>query len=87
MKRNILFVNLLSTPYDAILDSFSGSNLVIQEIVMPLGLMYLSSYLKRYNPVALGETGLVDYTIFAGRISEYASLDDFIAHIARDSRP
>jgi anaerobic magnesium-protoporphyrin IX monomethyl ester cyclase len=85
MKKNILFVNLLSTPIDSILESFEEKNLVIQEIVMPLGLMYLSSYIKKYDQDILGEVGLIDYTVFAREIPTYQTLNNFLIMIAKQS--
>lgn len=80
-KPNILFVYLVSIPIDDIYKSFKGQDQVIQEIVLPLGIMYLSAYLKKYQLV--GEIGLLDYVMEAKNISQYKNLEEFILGTAQ----
>lgn len=83
MKLKIAFVNLLSTPLDNILGRFNNKDLVIQEIVMPLGLMYLSSYLKAHSSAEV--VGIIDYPMEEGRLVESENLDAFIESTARNA--
>mgnify|MGYP000850280248 FL=1 len=73
---NILFVNLPSRPFDDILASFKGENLIAEPISMPMGILYISSYIKQHN--SLGQVGILDYALAMGNISRYKNLDEFI---------
>jgi anaerobic magnesium-protoporphyrin IX monomethyl ester cyclase len=77
----VLFVNLLSTPLDNVEATFRNENRVIQEVVMPLGIMYLSAYLKKAGVSAT--VGLVDYAIHADEMTSWGNLDNFIREIAK----
>lgn len=83
MRTKIAFVYLLSTPLDNIAARFRGEDLVIQEIVMPLGLMYLSSYIKNNNEVDV--VGVIDYVINERNILKFSSLEEFIKDVAINS--
>ena len=75
-RPSILFVNLLSTPIDEIEATFRGANTSFQDVVLPLGLMYISAYLKAHTPSV--RTGLLDFVLPGTRLRQYRTLDDFI---------
>lgn len=83
MRSKIAFVYLLSTPLDNITGRFKGQDLVIQEIVMPLGLMYLSSYVKKNNDAEV--VGIIDYVINERDILQFKSPEHYIEEIAKRS--
>ena len=77
MRPNILFVNLVSVPFRWLEDIIQGEGRFNQPIVMPLGILYLSAYLKSHDDV--GRIDLMDYVIQLNRnLSEYHTVDDFI---------
>jgi len=80
MKPNILFVNLPSMPLDSIIANFSGENKITQLMTMPLGILYLSSYIKKHNE--LGSIGILDYVPRINNMSDYNNIDDYITKIA-----
>ena len=83
MKPNALFVNLPSIPYDSLLRSFNGKNEMPQTDAMPMGIMYLSSYLKKYGDP--GKIGTLDYAKHICEAIKYKNLEDFIGRIAQDT--
>ncbi len=80
MNQNVLFVNPPSIPFADLEKSFSKENLNLQTIAMPMGLMYISSYLKEHNNV--GEIGIIDYALEANNIISYGSIEQFIVKFA-----
>ena len=80
MKPNILFVNLPSMPLDSISANFSGENKITQLMTMPLGILYLSSYIKKHNE--WGSIGILDYVPRINNMSDYNNIDDYITKIA-----
>lgn len=84
-KKNIVFVNLPSIPYADIEASFNNKNFHIQSISMPLGLMYISSYLKKYGNA--GKVSLLDYVLALVRSSDYKNMEDFVASFDMDFTP
>jgi len=83
MKPNILFVNMLSIPMDYIRESFIGRNETYEALAMPLGILYLSSYIKKHNNV--GEVAALDYVLNLKHILKYRDIDDFILRTAAES--
>jgi anaerobic magnesium-protoporphyrin IX monomethyl ester cyclase len=83
LKPDILFVNLPSIPVDDIRASFIGNNEIYQTLAMPLGILYLSSYLKKHNDV--GEVAALDYVLNLKHILKYRDIDDFILRTAAES--
>lgn len=87
MRPNIAFVHLPSTPLsevERLMEGRSQGNLrdVTFVVTMPLGLLYLSSYVKAFNEV--GKIGLIDYPAELVRnVTDYASVDELIDHTAR----
>lgn len=76
MRPNILFVSLPSLPMHHIKDSFENKNVLSQALAMPLGLLYISSYLKAHCNV--GEVKLLDYPCLLNKIRQYNNVEDFI---------
>ena len=87
MRPNIAFVHLPSTPLTEVERLMEGRNQgnlrdVTFVVTMPLGLLYLSSYVKAFNEV--GQIGLIDYPAELVRgVTQYNDIDDFIDRVAR----
>ncbi len=75
MKPNILFVNLLPLPYSYIEQVLKGSFLHQVTFAMPMGILYLSSYLKAYNDV--GKIELLDFSWRFDKSTSYSNIDEF----------
>lgn len=82
-KPNVLFVNLPSVPFKSILESFDGTTRVVQPLSMPMGILYLSSYIKKYNH--LGKIAMLDYVLHLAEISNYRDVNDYILKIAKNN--
>ena len=82
-KPNILFVNLPSIPFDDIIASFNNQNELCQSLSMPMGILYLSSYLKKFNHDEIGEVGILDYVLELKNLKNYSSIDEFIINAAK----
>lgn len=80
MKPNVLFINMPSMPLDSIAASFTGENKITQLMTMPLGIMYLSSFIKKHNE--MGQVGFLDYVLHINDISGFNNIDGFITGIA-----
>jgi len=80
-KPNILFVNLLSISLVDIEARFDNKNLSRQSISMPLGIMYISSYIKKHSEI--GQVGILDYVLAIRELLDHGSVDDFIEQIAK----
>lgn len=84
----ILFVNPLTLPLDLLEASLANvtpgmQNLAQEGISLPMGIMYLSSYLKHRIPSIQIE--LLDYRIQYDKLQQYDSVDAFIRDIAVDN--
>lgn len=78
MKRlDILFVNLPTFNFELLRGSFTGNTNLSHMLAMPLGILYLSSYLKANNK-NIGQVGLLDYPLTMERIKKYKSIKEFI---------
>jgi radical SAM superfamily enzyme YgiQ (UPF0313 family) len=82
---HILFINPLTLPMDLIektlnKDAPGMQNLSQEGISLPMGIMYLSSYIKKHQPSYT--VGLVDYRVDFLRIREYETLESFIREVA-----
>ena len=85
MKKNILFINPPSLPFEDIVAGFTSESLRTQPVSMPLGILYLSACVKRYNQV--GSVEILDYALKINEIAKYKNIEDFIIKIAqRDVR-
>jgi len=80
MVPNILFVNLPNVPVKAILNDLSFDTFLTLKKSMPLGILYLSSYIKKHNKI--GRVGLIDYAANFEQIRACRSIDEFIVRIA-----
>lgn len=81
IKKNILFINLPSLPYEEIIASFSGEHLLTQPVSMPLGILYLSSYVKKHT--AVGTVGVLDYALNINEMAKYRNIENYIENIAK----
>ena len=77
MLQNVLFVNFPTIPYNRLLDYFEGGDLSeVQLHGEPLGILHLSSYLKKFGNV--NQVGLLDYSLALLNSKQYKNLADFI---------
>ncbi len=84
MKRpNVLFVNLPFKPYNYVRENLTGKRDEWKTSLsaMPMGILYLSSYLKTHNDV--GQVMLLDFPLYLLDNAHYASVEDFILAEAR----
>lgn len=79
-KPNVLFVNMPSIPLSDIEASFRNESLRVQSVSMPLGIMYVSSYLKKHGNAS--RVQLLDYVLALPKSSDYKDVDDFITRVA-----
>ncbi len=82
-KPNVLFINPPSIPYHSIIKSFSGTNQISQALAMPMGILYLSSSIKKHSNV--GKVGILDYQFHINDAQGYKDIDDFIETIDNKS--
>ena len=79
MSANILFINQPNHPLNDIAKSFEGKNMRPLTLVLPLGILWLSSYVKKHNKNV--QTHIIDY---AHDLYKYAdqcrSIDELIAY-------
>lgn len=83
-KPNILFVNLPTVPFEEMVKALKGEQYVSQVLAMPMGIMYLSSYLRKNNLVRR-EIGILDYILAMEELSSYGSVEEFITNKAVES--
>lgn len=80
--QNVLFVSFPTIPYNRLLDYFSGGALdEIQLHGEPLGIMHLSSHLKKFGQV--NNVGLLDYCLAVLESKKHKNLQEFIINIAQ----
>ena len=79
MKPNLLFVNLPNVPMDYIFEHLSSDTFLTLKKSMPLGILYLSSYLKRQHQA--GQVGILDYAGSCEEAINYEDIDGFIYSI------
>lgn len=77
-KINILFVNPPSIPYKFLVKSFTGASPEYQTITPPLGILYLSSYIKKYNADTIGKIAIFDYVLETKYLDRYTSIETFM---------
>jgi len=75
-KLNILFVNIPTLPLEFLRESFSGESAHPQILSMPLGILYLSAYIKKNTDI--GKVGLLDYIAFLPNIVNYPKIEDYL---------
>ena len=71
-----LLVNLPIVAYHSLEEMVSGKNTNVTRLVMPLGLMHLSSYLRRERP-GMDEIFTFDYNLRSRDIDQYPSVQEF----------
>lgn len=77
MSINVLFINLPTLPFDAIAANVNGQKTEqFQTLAYPLGIMYLSSYLKKQNKSV--NIKLLDFALRINEIDKYKTIEDFI---------
>tara|TARA_Y100000813_G_scaffold54531_1_gene38157 strand:- start:56 stop:1918 length:1863 start_codon:yes stop_codon:yes gene_type:complete len=78
---NVLFVNQPSNPMSEIELSFDKQNEIFNTVVIPLGVLYLSSYLKQHVPQV--RTDVIDYAYEVFNQSHQArNIDELIIRTA-----
>lgn len=80
-KANILFVNLPAIPYIDVENYLAGiPGTSIQLHGEPLGILYISSYLKKYGNV--NKVSTLDYALDLRNVGDYKNCEDFILKLA-----
>lgn len=83
MKTNILFINLPAISIKEFDKIIRHNSTIYQPISMPLGIMYISSYLKKNNISNINNIGILDYVSNVDQINKYKSVKEFILNIAK----
>lgn len=83
MKPNLLFVNLPNVPLEDSLEAPSSNSFLSHKKFMPLGILYLSSYLKQHN--SLGSVSLADYAGHFEQLASSDNLDESILDLAQQA--
>ena len=84
----IVFVNPLTLPLDLVENTYSRTQASVQTLAqegisLPMGIMYLSAFIKKHLPGTGVE--LIDYRIEYPRLSNHPDLDSFIRDVAQSS--
>jgi radical SAM superfamily enzyme YgiQ (UPF0313 family) len=67
-------------PIDDIEKSITNESLRSQALSLPMGILYIASYLKKHNKCRVG---LIDYIAAFTKLAKYKNADDFITSVAR----
>jgi len=81
-KLNILFVNVPVMPYDSIIQYMANDSTIAHRLEMPLGILYLSAYLKKEQPDH--KVHLLDYSLHLESASSYENISQYIESIAEN---
>lgn len=81
--QNVLFVNLPTVPFPELEASFRNEHFIPQRLAMPMGILYLSAYLRQSSRV--GTVGMLDYILALKDASRYADLDDFLERVREET--
>jgi len=84
-KPNVVFVHIPTLTVGMIEDMFDGQNTEEQQVIFPLGILYLSAYIKDKRLV--GGACAIDYVEALHAIRSYDDLGDFVRRVATDSVP
>ncbi|MFC1709844.1 B12-binding domain-containing radical SAM protein, partial [Candidatus Omnitrophota bacterium] len=76
-----LFVNLPAIPFNDLLNYFKGQNFESESVSMSMGILYLSSFIKKNNEV--GKVRLLDYVSNIRNLNSFTTIDSFINEIAK----
>lgn len=83
MKPSILLINIPSMPFDNILKKISNKSKMAHRLEMPLGILYLSSYIKKHNAVTC--VRILDYALYLDNIHKYNNIENFILSGVKES--
>jgi hypothetical protein len=83
VKPNILFVNFPNVPLEYMFEHLSSDTFLTLKKSVPLGILYLSSYLKKHNE--LGRVGILDYAGSCEEASRCKDTEEFILNLAHSS--
>jgi anaerobic magnesium-protoporphyrin IX monomethyl ester cyclase len=78
----VLLVNLPVVAYHSLEEMVTSNNTDVNKLVMPLGLMYLSSYLKKERP-GKDQISILDYNLHCRDIGRYQSVQEFAYHVPK----
>lgn len=82
-ELSLLFVNIPPRKIEDLLAAIHDEKLMVSldhEISMPMGILYLSSYIKKFSKIT--NVGILDYLIRQKDIGKYKVLEDFVKDIA-----
>jgi len=79
---NVAFVNMPARWIDKEEYITKESKLLDIPFGLPLGILYLSSYLKKYNEGSLGKVACIDYQTHMRESYKYQNSDDYIRKVA-----
>lgn len=80
-RPNILFIHMPSIPVSEIEARIRRENQLAILLAMPMGILYLSSYIK--NNCDINKVGILDYVLHLDEIEQYKTIDNFIEEIAK----
>ena len=75
-RPNILFVNLPSIPLEEVAKMISGRSYYRQYIAMPMGLLYISGYMR--ESVKVADVSLIDFALLLVNAPSCDTIDEFI---------
>ena len=75
-KLKVLFVYLPSFSLEYINEAIRNKEDLVTTLTMPLGILYLSSFLKKNNDI--DHVGLLDYCLPLKTVNQYESVDDYV---------
>ncbi|MBX7148437.1 B12-binding domain-containing radical SAM protein [bacterium] len=79
---NVAFVNMPARWIDKSEYITKESKLLDIPFGLPLGILYLSSYVKKYNNNSLGKVGCIDYQTHMRESYQYDDCDSYIEQVA-----
>ena len=77
---NVLFVNLPTIPFDELVASLTERQCIPQRLALPMGLLYISAYLKANSRV--DRVGMIDYILNMKTIHRFPTLDRYVTDTA-----
>jgi anaerobic magnesium-protoporphyrin IX monomethyl ester cyclase len=83
MSADILFVNLPTLPYANLIEHLTDDSKRPQSVVLPLGIGYLSSYMKKHADV--GDVALLDYALYVHDLAKYGDIPKFIKDVSSNN--
>ncbi|MDC0990174.1 hypothetical protein OAR29_06475 [Rhodospirillales bacterium] len=80
-QLNILFINQPAIPMAELERSLRDENVVVSSVAIPLGILYMSSYLKKHVPNVNIKAIDFAYEVF-NRAHDHSSVDNLIEAVA-----